>query len=76
MQRQVVLTEGGRGLYMLVLALTGVVDLMCRTGGSLFSQHTVCVFLGFHLHGTSSCHVLRLSGSCRPWGFPVSSLIL
>jgi hypothetical protein len=76
MQRLVVLTGGGRGLCMLVLALTGVVDLTSRTGGSLFSQHTICVFLGLHLHGTSSCYLLRLSASCWLIGLSVSALVL
>ncbi len=39
MQRLVVLVAGGVGRCMLVLALTGVVDLMSRTGGSFTHAH-------------------------------------
>ncbi len=44
MQRLVVLVAGGVGRCMLVLALTGVVDLMSRTGGSFTHAHLLASF--------------------------------
>jgi hypothetical protein len=74
MQRQGALAAAGAGRCMLVFALIGVVDLYRRTGGSLIHQHTLSVFLGFHLHSTYSCH--RLSGPCCLIGPPASRPLL
>ncbi len=50
MQRLVVLVAGGVGRCMLVLALTGVVDLMSRTGGSFTHAHLLHRGSSFVLH--------------------------
>ncbi len=63
-------------LFSTPMRVSGVGDLHRRTGGSLIHQHALCVFLGFHLHGSSFCHVLRLSGPCCLIGSPASRPLL